>query len=84
MSELCKLGAQITTHGNQAFITGVQHLHGNCVTAKDLRAAAALVLAGLRAQGVTTIHGLKYLHRGYEDFQGKLSKVGAVIIHSER
>ncbi len=83
VTELCKLGAQITVHGNKAFITGVQQLYGNHVVAGDLRAAAALVLAGLAAEGVTRMHGLKHLLRGYDDFKGKLDNVGATMKYIE-
>jgi UDP-N-acetylglucosamine 1-carboxyvinyltransferase len=60
-------------------IRGVDHLTGTTVRASDIRAAAALVLAGLVAEGETTVTGLEHVDRGYDDFVGRLSSLGANI-----
>jgi UDP-N-acetylglucosamine 1-carboxyvinyltransferase len=78
-SELNRLGADIRVKGNTAFIRGVPMLSGAPVLCTDLRAAAALVLAGLAAQGQTTIHGLRHLDRGYDRLDMKLQQLGAKI-----
>ncbi len=77
--ELNRMGADITVQGNSAIVRGVKHLHGAEVMATDLRASVALVLAGLVAQGETTINRIYHLERGYEDIVGKLGNVGANI-----
>jgi UDP-N-acetylglucosamine 1-carboxyvinyltransferase len=79
VAELNRMGADIRLNGNCAIIKGVTHLSGAPVMATDLRASAALVLAGLAARGTTTIQGLQHLDRGYEDLEGKLRRLGAVI-----
>lgn len=61
-------------------IVGVEKLVGATVIPKDLRASAAMVLAGLIAEGTTTIEGLQFLDRGYEKIEDKLSKLGASIV----
>ena len=73
------MGAAVRTLGNTAFIEGVPRLSGAPVQGSDLRASAAMVLAGLAADGITTVQGLEYLDRGYADFEGKLNAVGASI-----
>jgi UDP-N-acetylglucosamine 1-carboxyvinyltransferase len=78
-AELNRMGANIRVKGNHAIITGVPFLSGAPVMATDLRASAALVLAGLAARGKTTVMGLHHLDRGYEDIEGKLSQLGAKI-----
>ncbi len=78
-SELNRLGADIRVKGNTAFLRGVPMLSGAPVLCPDLRAAAALVLAGLAAQGQTTIHGLHHLDRGYDRLDVKLQQLGAKI-----
>ena len=78
-SELNRLGADIRVKGNTAFVRGVPMLSGAPVLCTDLRAAAALVLAGLAAQGQTTIHGLRHLDRGYDRLDVKLQELGAKI-----
>lgn len=78
-SELNRMGANITVTGNSARIQGVRTLTGTTVYATDLRAAAALVVAALAAEGVTTLHGLQYLDRGYENLEQKLRKLGAKL-----
>jgi UDP-N-acetylglucosamine 1-carboxyvinyltransferase len=75
--ELNRMGADIRLKGNHAIIRGVPMLSGAPVMATDLRAAAALVVAGLAAQGKTTIQGLHHLDRGYDRLEQKLQQVGA-------
>jgi UDP-N-acetylglucosamine 1-carboxyvinyltransferase len=77
VAELNRMGADIQVKGNLAIVRGVSQLSGAPVLATDLRASAALVLAGLAADGVTTIHELHHLDRGYDDLEGKLRKLGA-------
>ncbi|HWP35739.1 MAG TPA: UDP-N-acetylglucosamine 1-carboxyvinyltransferase [Thermodesulfobacteriota bacterium] len=77
--ELRRMGAQITTQGNRAIIRGVARLDGAPVMASDLRASAALVLAGLAAEGTTEVHRIYHLDRGYERLEQKLAAVGAAI-----
>jgi UDP-N-acetylglucosamine 1-carboxyvinyltransferase len=79
VDELVRLGARITTEGHHAMIRGVDHLVGTTVRATDIRAAAALVLAGLVAEGQTTVSGLEHVQRGYDDFLGRLSSLGANV-----
>ena len=79
VAEFIKMGADIKINRNAAIIKGVKNLTGAKVVASDLRAAAALILAGLAAKGRTEITGLKYLDRGYENIVGKLKKLGADI-----
>lgn len=77
VAELNRMGADIRVKGHNAIIRGVPVLSGAPVVASDLRASAALVLAGLAAGGVTTIQGLHHLDRGYDNLEGKLLGVGA-------
>ena len=77
--ELNKMGANITANGKTAFFEGVKELVGAPVYATDLRAAAALVVAGIVAKGQTEIYNLDYLDRGYENIEEKFSKLGAKI-----
>jgi UDP-N-acetylglucosamine 1-carboxyvinyltransferase len=77
VAELNRMGADIRLNGNCAIIKGVHQLSGAPVLATDLRASAALVLAGLAAKGTTTIQGLHHLDRGYDDLEGKLRLLGA-------
>lgn len=79
VEELRKLGANIQTEGRNAFVNGVAKLHGASVRATDLRAGAALIIAGLAAEGETTIGDLYHLDRGYEDLIGKFQSLGADI-----
>ncbi|MEO1377115.1 MAG: UDP-N-acetylglucosamine 1-carboxyvinyltransferase [Cyanobacteria bacterium J06635_10] len=78
-SELNRLGADIRVKGNSAFIKGVSAFSGAPVEGTDLRAAAAMVVAGLAASGETLIRGLNYLDRGYDRLDLKLQKLGAKI-----
>ena len=77
VDELVRLGASITTEGHHAMIRGVARLTGTTVRATDIRAAAALVLAGLVAEGETTVEGLEHVERGYDDLAGRLGRLGA-------
>jgi UDP-N-acetylglucosamine 1-carboxyvinyltransferase len=79
VAELQRMGACIRMQANTACIEGVLRLSGAPVHGTDLRASAAMVLAGLVADGVTTVRGLEYLDRGYADLEGKLNAVGASI-----
>ncbi|MGB5791543.1 UDP-N-acetylglucosamine 1-carboxyvinyltransferase [Poseidonibacter sp.] len=80
VSELLRLGADIHVNGNTATINGKANtLKGSDVMATDLRASSALVLAALVAQGETNIHRIYHLDRGYEDLEGKLTKIGAEV-----
>jgi UDP-N-acetylglucosamine 1-carboxyvinyltransferase len=79
VAELQRMGASIRMNGNTACVEGVARLSGAPVHGTDLRASAAMVLAGLAADGVTTVRGLEYLDRGYADLEGKLNAVGASI-----
>jgi UDP-N-acetylglucosamine 1-carboxyvinyltransferase len=77
--ELQRLGADIKIDGNTAVVTGVAKLQGATVMATDLRASASLVIAGLIAEGETTIERIYHLDRGYEHIEQKLTQLGAVI-----
>ncbi len=77
--ELKRMGADITVRGRNAIVRGVQRLHGAKVTAGDLRGGAALVLAGLNAEGETVVSDLYHIDRGYASFDKKLSLLGAKI-----
>ncbi len=79
IEELCKLGADIRIDGHHAVIKGVDHLIGTAVTAPDIRAGAALVVAGLAAHGETVISEIHHIDRGYDDLVGRLSGLGADV-----
>ncbi|GAW93842.1 UDP-N-acetylglucosamine 1-carboxyvinyltransferase [Calderihabitans maritimus] len=79
VNELKRMGAQITIEGHAAVVKGVDQLMGAPVKATDLRAGAALIIAGLMAQGETEIGCIHHIDRGYEDIVGKLRKLGADI-----
>ena len=79
ISELTKMGAQITVEGKTAIITGVDNITGATVYAKELRGGASLVLAGLAAEGSTKVTGIHYIERGYEKFVENLKILGADI-----
>ena len=79
VDELTKMGARIQVKGTMALIDGVRKLGGADLEAPDLRAGAALVLAGLAAEGFTTVAGAEYVLRGYENFDEKLRGLGAEI-----
>lgn len=86
VDELNRMGAKIKVEGNTAYIEGVEHFTSAQLSAPDLRAGAALVIAALAADGISEIDDIEYIQRGYEDFEGKLSALGAVIakVDSER
>ena len=77
--ELTRMGACVKVEGNTAIIDGVDKLTGARVSAPDLRAGAALVIAGLAAEGITIVDDIVYIQRGYENFEGKLKSLGAEI-----
>lgn len=79
VSELCRMGADITISGSHAMIKGVPGLSGAPVMATDLRASASLILAGLAAKGTTTVSRVYHLDRGYESLEKKLANLGAAI-----
>ena len=78
-TELESMGADIQISGKTAVVTGTEHLYGATVSAKDLRAGAALIIAGLAAQGTTWVKNVHYVERGYEQLIEKLSALGAQI-----
>ena len=84
--ELSRMGASVKVEGNTAIIDGVELLTGARVSAPDLRAGAALVIAGLASDGITTVDDIVYIQRGYENFEGKLKSLGAEIerVYSEK
>ena len=86
VDELNRMGAKIKVEGNTAYIEGVEKFTSAQLSAPDLRAGAALVIAALAADGISQIDDIEYIHRGYEDFEGKLSALGAIIakVDSER
>ncbi|SEQ40706.1 UDP-N-acetylglucosamine 1-carboxyvinyltransferase [Lachnospiraceae bacterium RM5] len=86
VAELVRMGANIKVEGNTAIINGVDELTGAEVSAPDLRAGAALVIAGLAAKGFTVVDDIIYIQRGYENFEVKLQKLGACIekVNSEQ
>jgi len=79
VAELRRMGANIKVQGNSAIVQGVQRLNGAPVMATDLRASASLILAGLAAQGKTTVSRVYHLDRGYENIEEKFKGLGAVI-----
>ena len=79
VDELARMGARIKVEGNAAIIIGVPGYKGAHMSAPDLRAGAALVIAALAADGFSTIDSIGYIQRGYEDFEGKLRSLGAYI-----
>lgn len=78
-AEMRRMGADITIDDHHAFVRGVSMLQGADVKATDLRAGAALVLAGLFAEGTTQVHEIRHIDRGYEDYVGKLTQLGAKV-----
>ena len=73
------MGAKIKIESNTAMITGVRKLKGAQVESPDLRAGAALTIAGLAAEGCTQVSGIQFIQRGYENFEDKLRRRGADI-----
>ena len=78
-TELANMGADILISGKTAIVTGQDKLHGATVCAHDLRAGAALVIAGLAAEGTTVVEDIHYIERGYENIIQKLTGLGATI-----
>lgn len=83
IEELLRMGANIKIEGRLAVVKGVKKLIGASVSAKDLRGGAALVLAGLAAEGQTIVNDIKHIDRGYEKLETKLSQVGAQIVRGD-
>ena len=79
VEELRRMGADIRVEGNRLVVTGRQNLTGAPVMASDLRASAGLIVAGLAAEGVTEVQRVYHLDRGYEQIEGKLRALGAVV-----
>ena len=77
--KVLRMGARIDVHGGHATVTGVERLKGAPVMATDLRASVSLVIAGLAAEGETTVSRVYHLDRGFERLEEKLSACGAVI-----
>ena len=86
VDEIVRMGAKIKVEGNTAYVEGVERLTGAQMSSPDLRAGAALVIAALSADGISQIDEIQYIQRGYEDFEIKLHKLGAIIerIDSEK
>lgn len=78
-AELSRMGADITIDDHHALVRGVDHLQGAPVKSTDLRAGAALVLAGIVAEGETRVYRIEHIDRGYEDYVGKLQALGADV-----
>ena len=81
--ELLRMGAEIRLEGRVAVVCGVTDLHSAAVRSADLRGGAALVIAGLQARGVTQIHNIHYIQRGYQDIAGDLAALGAEVSTAE-
>ena len=79
LAELLRLGARLRRQGTMAVVEGTDRLSGAQLTASDLRASAALVLAGLIAEGTTEIHRVYHIDRGYERIEERLRALGARI-----
>lgn len=79
VDELSRMGANIKVESNTAIIDGVERLTGAVVSAPDLRAGAALVIAGIMAEGITIVENVEYIERGYENFEYKMQQLGALI-----
>ena len=79
VAELARMGAKIRVEGNSAIISGIKNYSGARLLASDLRAGAALVIAALSANGVSTIEDIQYIKRGYEDFDEKIRALGGIM-----
>ena len=79
LDELARMGAVVKIEGNAATIEGVEKFSGARISAPDLRAGAALVIAGLATDGITIVDDIVYIQRGYERFEEKLHGLGAMI-----
>ncbi|MDO4473333.1 MAG: UDP-N-acetylglucosamine 1-carboxyvinyltransferase [Eubacteriales bacterium] len=86
LDELARMGANVKIEGNSATIQGVERFSGARVSALDLRAGAALCIAGLAAEGITIVDDIVYIQRGYEHFEEKLRSIGGIIekVNSEK
>ena len=86
LDELARMGGNVKIEGNSATIEGVKEFSGARVSAPDLRAGAALCIAGLAAEGITIVDDIVYIQRGYERFDEKLRCIGAVMekVETER
>lgn len=84
VQEIARLGAKVRIDGNHALVTGAQSLSGAEVEASDIRAGAGLVMAGLRATGVTEVSGVDHIERGYENFVDNLRRLGVDIERVEK
>jgi UDP-N-acetylglucosamine 1-carboxyvinyltransferase len=82
VNEMNRMGADIRVEGRTAVITGVERLTGAPVTATDLRAGAALICAGMAAEGTTEVSGIEHIDRGYEEIVHRLQRLGAQIERS--
>ena len=74
------MGADVRTDGRHAILRGVERLSGAPVTANDVRAGAALTIAGLGADGTTTVYGVEHVERGYPDLPAQLRNVGGDVV----
>jgi len=83
VQELSRLGAEVKTDGHHALVRGKHQLSGAPVEATDIRAGAGLVLAGLVAEGETTVHAIEHIDRGYVNFESELTRLGANIIREK-
>jgi len=79
VQELARMGAEVRTDGHHALVRGRERLSGAPVEASDIRAGAALVLAGLVADGITTVHEVQHVDRGYANFVEDLQRLGADV-----
>ena len=79
VTELCRMGADIVTEGRVAVVRGVNRLHGDRVTATDLRGGGALAVAALAAEGNTTLTGVHHIDRGYEALEEMLRQLGGRV-----
>ena len=82
-SELTRMGADVRIEGHHALVAGVSSLSGAPVESPDLRGGAALVLAGLVAEGETRVSAIEHIDRGYEDYVGKLTALGADVVRQQ-
>jgi len=83
VGELLRMGARLRLQGHTLVVEGVETLTGTRVRAPDIRAGAALVLAGIAAKGRTEVEGVEHIRRGYEDLPGKLRELGARVWEEE-
>ena len=79
VAELKRMGADIVLKNKSAIVKGIEDLSGTDVSATDLRAGAALVIAALQSNGESRVHNIEYIDRGYEEFEKKLNEVGVNI-----